>query len=408
MIEQVIPKDFINQWGNDDQRERVEAGADIEWFDKYVFQLGNELKHLSYVKHILGQLNGKGIQNDEFTLNFVPGYIRKMTHYAIMNIIIDIFSNAVVIVINGEGTNECVLDEATKLPKITKIRHLNEPSEQVKGIIDKYPDRPVFITGFHCIGMSVTLINEDIGNFDNVIFSHEQYNKTPDHQYQLCRFLFNYINWKHPENIKKTKIYTNSKQCLENCLEYEKQIDIIDSEMKGSIRTKDEVVGKVPVKRTEVPKERMYARLEEFSTVHKLKRFLVSDGDDDEVLDKVKEVYRNFTGKELNGKAMPKKNDKDFYETSITKESKIQTDVQEVKKILSSFNSTSNYQLMRNKYKYARLYVVYDSIDDPSEYNWLIRTMEIQECPEVDEIWEYIEQQKDVKKKKVIELKCVE
>ena len=392
-IEKTIPEDFVKTWGDDKQRTALGAGESVEWYgEKYCFDLGNEHKHLSYVKHLLEQQKGKAIKENEFTLNFVPGYKRKLTHYAIMKIILDIYPGSAVMVVNGDGTNECVMDvseESTGKVKVTIVPHKNEPADQVKSIIKKYPGKPIFITGFHCVGMSVTLINEEIGNFDNVIFSHEQYNNNPDVQYQLCRFLFNYIGWEHPENRKRTKLFSNSKECVESCLEYEKQIDIIDRDMKGSLRCKEEVIGKVPVKRKEVPKERMYAKLEQYATVHKLKRFLVSDGEDDEVLEDVNSFYRDFTGKGLAGRAMPKKNDKDYYECTIV-EKKVHTNFAGMKKTLNNLKPTSNFQLLKDKYKYARVYAVYDSDEDPFEYSWIVRTMEIKECTEVVEIWKEI------------------
>ena len=53
--------------------------------------------------------------------------------------------------------------------------------------------------------MSVTLINQTLGNFDNVIFSHRQYvKKQPEICYQMCRHLFRYSRWSK-ENIKYIK-----------------------------------------------------------------------------------------------------------------------------------------------------------------------------------------------------------
>ena len=402
MIDKIIPDEFVKKWGNDKQRAALESGKIVEWYgENYYFQLGNEHKHLSYVKYLLGQLKGEAIKENEYTLNFIPGYCRKITHYAIMKIILDIFSESVVIVINGEGTNECVIDKSTGEVKISKIAHHNEPAEQVKSVIEKYPNKPVFITGFHCVGMSVTLINEEIGNFDNVIFSHEQYNKTPDVQYQLCRFLFNYIGWKNPSNIKKTKLYTNSAECLEGCLEYEKQIDYIDTTLKGSVRTKEEVIGKVPVKRKEVPIERTIKKLEKFVTVNKLKRFDVEGIDEDEILNQVKDYYHRFMEKELKGKSLPKKNNEGFYICSILGGPKLNVDVYKTKKQIENFKPLSNFQIMPNKYKYARVYVVYNSDDDPFEYTWFIRTMEIEQNMEVEEIWREIEKEKTEKIEKI-------
>jgi hypothetical protein len=409
MIDKVIPDEFVKKWGNNKQRELLASGKTVEWYDEnYYFQLGNERHYLSYIKHLLKKLKATRIKEDIFTLNFVPGYCRKITHYAIMKMILEIYPKSVVIVINGEGTNKCIIDNFTDEVEISKIAHNNEPAEQVKSVIEMHPNIPIFITGFHCVGMSVTLINEEIGNFDNVIFSHEQYNKTPDIQYQLCRFLFNYINWKNPEKIKKTKIYSNCSECLEGCLEYEKQIDYIDTTLKGSVRTKEEVIGKVFVKRKEVPKERIFAKLEKYAHVNKLKRFIVSDNEDDIVLEKVKQFYKDFTGKDIDGRAMPKLNEQNFYECSITTGKKIHTNFAETKKILNNLKSTSNFVLSKNKYKYARLYVVYDSNEDPFEYSWIIRTMEIKECEEVLQIWKEIEDQqfrkKNIKQDRIVDI----
>ena len=63
-----------------------------------------------------------------------------------------------------------------------------------------------------------------------------------------------------------------------------------------------------------------------------------------------------------------------------------------MKKFLNNLKPTSNFQLLKDKYKYARVYVVYESDDDPFDYRWIVRTMELKECPEVVEIWKEIEE----------------
>ena len=45
------------------------------------------------------------------------------------------------------------------------------------------------------------------------------------------------------------------------------------------------------------------------------------------------------------------------------------------------FKWDANYQLTRNKFKYARIYVVYDDPNDPTEYTWILRRMEIKNIP---------------------------
>ena len=88
-----------------------------------------------------------------------------------MNIIVNIYKNAIIVIINGDGTMQFMLDENNDI-KQYEVEYHNEPSKQIEYIIEKNRDKPIFITGLTCIGMSVTLINEQIGNFDNVIYAH--------------------------------------------------------------------------------------------------------------------------------------------------------------------------------------------------------------------------------------------
>ena len=412
MITDKIPEEFVKTWGDKKQREKVAAGGSIYWYgEKWRFQLGNERKYISYVKKTLDDMNGIDIKQDAFSLNFIPGYCRKLSQYAVMNIILDIYKDSVVIVINGDGSNKYIKNKSTGKPEGNELIHANEPVEQIKLVKCEHPDKPIFITGFHCVGMSVTFIDEELGNFDNVIFSHEQYNSTPHIQYQLCRFLFNYIKWNNPKNIKKTKIYTNSRESLDNCLAYEKQVDIIDTEMKGSIRSHSEIIGDVNIKLKELPKERMYAKLEPYANMKKIKQFSVSDGDDEEVLEAVKKFYKKITGKDLTGKSQPKKNG-DFYECSAGGGGGVVVKVNpsQFKKLLESLDYQSNFALQEGKYQYARVYVVYENDDDPFEYTWMVRWMEIKQCPEVEEAWKEIMKHKaqkaEEKKIRDQEVKC--
>ena len=203
--------------------------------------LGNEIEFLSFIDNSLQYLKSK-ISNDKFSYNFIPGYVRKLTHYAIMENILNIYNNGIVIVINGNGTKSYRKVEDDIIEEI--VPNNDEPSKQIENYVNGY-DGPVFLTGFHCIGMSVTLINEKLGNFDNVIVSHEQYVNNPDILYQLCRFVFNYISWnKKDKNIKITNIYCADKKCIDICKNYESQIDIIVNEMNGICVDKETLMGK--------------------------------------------------------------------------------------------------------------------------------------------------------------------
>lgn len=398
-IESEIPTDFIEKWGNQKQRLNILQGKREHWGNPGVFDIGNEIQLLSHTRHTLTMLQGSGIYNNKFSFNFVPGFCRKLTHYMIMEMILQIYPGALVVLINGDGTqlfrtdtlNEC-RNESGIIGEFIPPR--NEPSEQIEDCIKRFPSRPTFITGFHCVGMSVTFINERIGNFDNVIYSHEHYMDRPDIQYQLCRFLFNYTKWSSVgvSNIKRTKLFVSSRELLQNCLDYETQIDKIDTELSGSMRSRAEVVGDIKMKMKKVPKERMFDPLEPYTKIVGLKRVTVDGPEDVENgLNRVKSIYNKFLGKELKGKAMPEKNEEGFYECSTTGKKTIFTEPVKFKKTIENWKKTSNYALKKGKYRYARVYVVYDDLHNNEEYRWFIRMMEIEDRDEVHKFWESVE-----------------
>jgi hypothetical protein len=171
--------------------------------------------------------------------------------------------------------------------------------------------------------------------------------------------------------------------------------------MKGSLLTQSEVSGMVKIKTKELPKERMYAKLKPYCSVKKIKQFPVSDGDDEDVLESVKKFYKKVTGNNLTGKSLPKKNVNNFYECSPGAECLgVKINPSQFKKLLESLDFQSNFALQKDKYSYARVYVVYENDEDPFEYTWMVRWMEIEPCPEVEEAWIEIELYKAKKAEK--------
>ena len=394
-INEVIPDDFIREWGSEKQFTNVQQGKSELWYGlskSPVFDFGNEQGLLSFTKDTLEALKEKRkIKDNEFSYNFIPGYKRKLTHYAIMDQTLTIYPNAIVIIINGFGSHQCYKEDG--MFNIKELPTHNEPSKQIEMCIKEFPNRPVFITGFHCVGMSVTFINENTGNFDNVIFSHEHYIDRPEVLYQLCRFTFNYTQWKEEsiKKIKKTLFLLNRNETIRRCLDYEKQIDKIDTELSGSLRTLDEVKGGVKVKEKKVPKERKYDRLEPYHIPHPLERVKVYDGNDEEAQRKVEENYYNFMGKEWSGRSRPSKNEDGFFTCSTTTDNNVQVNLKKFTDTIKSFKWDSNFAITKGKYKYSRVYVVYDDPDEPSEYTWIIRKMEIKDCSEVSKFWESLD-----------------
>lgn len=394
MVDPTIPDDFIFRFGSENQQKNVREGKPEYWYGTgskpAPFSLGDEVSLLSHTRFTLRGLKECGrISDDKFSYNFVPGFCRKLTHYAVMEMILGTYPTALVIIINGEGSRFFRMEEEDNMPLSEQLPQMNEPSEQIEDCIQRFPNRPTFISGFHCVGMSVTFINPRIGNFDNVIYSHEHYKASPEILYQLCRFLFNYINWSDDEvkRMKPTRLYVTSQTIVDCCLDYEKQIDKITEEMTGSLRTKSEVQGDVVVKEKKLPAEFMFDALIQYAKVD-IKKVTVDDEDEEEEsLEKVRKIYMDWTGKELRGKAMPRKDEEGFYVCSTTGKKKKQSDPKGLRKTLKGWKPTSNFDIKENKYRYARVYVAYEDESDPSEYTWFIRKMEITRCEEVDSFW---------------------
>jgi hypothetical protein len=396
-IDTFIPKEFINLWGSVKDKESTKEHL---WYsDKFPFCIGNELKFLNYTIAVLEYLKEiDGINNNKFSYNFIPAYTRKLTHYAIMDKILNIFKNAIVIIINGEGTYS-YMNSSSGIIVSNKLDDLiYEPSNQIYEFIKDYPNKPIFVTGFHCISMSVTLINSEIGNFNNVIFSHDHYINSPHILYQLCRFLFNYITWSKDEQRKiiKTKFICESNSVLNTCLEYEKQIEKINKEMSGSLRRIDEICGDIKFKKKRIPKENKYDALEPYCKTHTIKlSYRVEEGEVPIAIEnKVKEDYKDFLGKELKGKSLPQKNEDGFYMCSTTSTPKVHENVTEWKTKIEKWKNTNNFAISsKPKFKYARVYVIYDKKENHKEYNWLLRKMEITDCTESREIMRKINEE---------------
>ena len=389
-IDPEIDDNFILRYGDEKQRKFVMNGGKEKWYGTNSrappFDIGDEVELLSHTKNTLQEMQDKRIFNNKFSYNFVPGFLRKLTHYAIMNTILSIYPRALVVIINGDGTSLFRIDNGEPMRETLPLK--NEPSEQIEECIRKHPCRPLFITGFHCVGMSVTFINERIVNFDNVVFSHEHYIKEkPDVLYQLCRFNFNYISWIDTNAIKKTQVFVTSQNLIDRCLTYESQIDKITDTMTDSLRTKYEVQGDIKIKEKKLPKEFKYDALIPYSSVS-IKKVSVDDDDEaEDQLKKVKQIYKEWVGKDLKGKAMPTKNERGFYECSTTGTKGVKEDPKNMKKTILSWKPTSNFDIKKNKYKYARVYVAYEDNEDPSEYTWFIRKMQINVCDEVSDFW---------------------
>ena len=209
------------------------------------FSIGDECLYLNYITSIIPTLN---IKNDEFSYNFVPAYFRKATQYEAVIILLKTFRNANVIVVNSEGiilyrkdsknrvykviSGNALIKKAVKSGAHKKSVKLLEPAFVIREMIKGFPNCPVFITGYTCIGMSMTLIDEHIGNFDNAIMPHLHLLDNREQMYQFCRFVFNYANWspKYKNKIKKTNLFALTREIYNICIEYETHIETLSGD----------------------------------------------------------------------------------------------------------------------------------------------------------------------------------
>lgn len=393
-IDPKIPSFIIEKWCP----KLFEKKMGEFWYDnsRTYFDLGKEYEFLCFLKYtLLKCIKNKYIENDKFSYNFFPAYTRIVTHFGVMNIILKLLNNALVIIFNGLVAHAYI--SVKQGIKEVPLKSNNEPSTQIENIIKKYPNRPTFITGHLCVGMSVTLINSNIGNFDNVLFSFPQYFKQHDVLYQMCRFVFNYISWTEEKQIeiKKTRFLTDNIENFTICLNYEKQIDKINKEMVGSLRTLDEVKGNVKNKKDNIPVNQKFNEISKYEK-HGIKKFKVYDGNETEIWDKVYKFWFDFKGKKIHKKSELKINDRGFRLCSTTEKPKV-FELRELQCSLDRLKWYSNYQLLKDSYNYLRLYVGYDRLEDNSEYTIFIRWMKLEKNNNVDTFLESISLKKNGK-----------
>jgi hypothetical protein len=367
-----------------------------EWYgENWCFDLGNELLMMGFLNFVLPTLK---IAPNRFSYHFAPALMRKATHYQNMDIILSHYPSANVIVLNGNGyelfrshagksvkivTGELIKKKAEGLTNTSErkkeLDSLLEPSYMIQKLIQDTPDCPTFITGNTCVGMSVTFINPDIGNFDTVIMSHNHYSR--DKLYQLCRFLFNYQKWGHESrnSIKKTQFYSLTSSVVDTCLEYEAHIDLMTTEFAGKCCSLREIQGLEPEQPTlrEIKKQEFdKIQVKKDKEKGKLwKKFKVYDDNDEVEWEKAHKFYESILGKRIVGKSMPKKNENGFYCCSDSKGLGVKT--------ASTFNNleqekwSNRFQLKKDCLSYAHVFVGYENLEDPTEYTIFIKFAEL-------------------------------
>tara|TARA_Y100000389_G_C17437314_1_gene506328 strand:+ start:158 stop:1879 length:1722 start_codon:yes stop_codon:yes gene_type:complete len=353
-----------------------------------IFDLGDEIKYLQYIEYVLPNLQ---LDHNSFSYNFIPSYKRKITQYEIMNIILRIYPTSNVIVMNGNDTGMTLFTKSFK--PVGSNPKILEPSEQIEDILyrKRVRDLPTFIVGFQTCNMSVTLINENIGNFDNMIFYHDHLMNDPECLYQMMRVVFSYINWDiyHIMNMKTTKIYGHP-EVYRIIIDYEKAVEKIESLNEGEY-IQDEIRGNVPIKQNKkkIKLENHLQQIPEEYINHDIQSILVTSNNEGKKWKQVEEEYFEFMNKELKGPSDPR--------TKMTSDGKFilngsmggkfkgkHVDIKTLSNWTNGLSWYSNFAITENKYIYIRIYVGYKNLEDPSRYTIYLRTVELEKNDEVD------------------------
>lgn len=366
------------------------------WYgEKFPFNFGNELLYFTFLEHVLPNLTISG----KFSYHFVPSYARKITHYQSANIILKYYNDANVIVINGNGIQLFKFDpiigiylvktDREIIVKTDEYKHkLLEPSFVIQTLIEPYRQCPTFVVGFMCVGMSVTLINECLGNFNSIILDHQHYNR--EYLYQLCRFLFNYTRW-NPENkakINKTKFIALTRKVYDICLDYETHIEKLYN-YEGKICSLNEVKGISPI---ELDDETIKKQdIKSIEGKWGWKRFEINADDKEESdfeWERAMEFYKLKNGKKITNRSIPIL-ENGFYKCSVTSTVRKYSVEEMEKTIIGNKKWDSYFQLIAGKYKYAsRLFIGYNDLNDNTKYTIYIKWACLQEDDNVTSILE--------------------
>jgi hypothetical protein len=157
------------------------------------------------------------------------------------------------------------------------------------------------------------------------------------------------------------------------------------SEFSGKRCSLREVMGLEPVEPSE--KEIKQTQLEAVTMKNpsgKLwKKFKVYDGNEAEQWENVNRFYEEIKGKKLNKVSMPKKVE-GFYTCSDASGVGVKT-IGNIS-VLEKEKWTTRLQLKKGVLSYCRVFVGYDSVDEPTEYTIYVKYVELEDTPENIEI----------------------
>lgn len=161
---------------------------------------------VGFIKHVL-DMHPEIL--DKNTRSFIPAHISQDGHNAVRELVFQRNPDAVVVLLNSKEKNMQyieTIDGVAKKKTISLVSRKEEVCETMARVIveKKLQERPVVITGFHCVSMGQTMTHKTLGTFTSAIFSHMDL--TNDCIYQLFgRVTGRVKGW--GEKFVKTNIY---------------------------------------------------------------------------------------------------------------------------------------------------------------------------------------------------------
>lgn len=192
-------------------------------FDKLDSQM------IGFVKHVLD--TSPEILADN-TRIFLPAHKRRCGHVAVRDLILEKNENTVVVVINGTEKS-IYFDGKNRMIEMSN----EEVSDALGATIVKYglQNRPIVITGFLCVGMGQTLVNQKLGSFTSAIFGHLDLSN--DDIYQLFGRITGRM--KHWTSYAKTHVYCPT-TIMNRCRVMETCAKSMVLEHNGELVTRDD------------------------------------------------------------------------------------------------------------------------------------------------------------------------
>jgi hypothetical protein len=196
-----------------------------------------DIQHLDYLRQVL--TTRAEILADR-SRSFIPANMRRVSHYAVRDLIFEIKPSAVVCVLNGEEKTLKYIDAEKNTKTLSLVSKQEEVCETIARLVVEHglQERPLVITGLLCVGMGQTLTHKLLGSFTSAIFGH--LDLTNDEIYQLFGRIFGRMkDW--GEQYVQTQVYCPT-VIMHRCVVMEECARVMAQEYNGEEATHEDYI----------------------------------------------------------------------------------------------------------------------------------------------------------------------